>query len=154
MKVARLSALRTGRWINLNDHIGNPTRDIPAFSAVPQTNCATAYPKLLPHTCITISSCMTKTYFAPPSVDIEPRTRIRWSYAHDRLLFHNARYKSTVKPRWAYPYFASPVTNDFYRWMYLVLRWPIGCGNANLVSTFDTRLTRPFLKNNTLLKQF
>jgi len=89
-----------------------------SFSAVPQTNCATTYPKHLPQTYITRSSCITTTYFAPTSVDIEPRTRIRWSYSHERLLFHDTRCKSTVKPQWAYPYFATPVTNDFHRRMY------------------------------------
>jgi hypothetical protein len=107
MKEAKLSALCTGRWIDLNDHIGNRTRDLPAFSTVPQTNCATAYPKLLPQTYITRFSCVTMTYFASPSADIEPKTRIRLSYAHERLLFHDARCKSTLKPQWAYLYFAT-----------------------------------------------
>ena len=112
------------------------------FSAVPQTNCSTTYPRQLPHTNITRSSRITTTYFAPRSADIEPRTRIRWSYAHERLLFHDARCKSTVKPQWAYSYFATPVTNDFHRRMYQVLRSPIRCDNVNPPSTFDTRQTR------------
>jgi hypothetical protein len=55
MKVARLSAPRTGRLYLLghklfllekvNDHIGNRTRDIPAYSAVPQPNAPLGTPR-------------------------------------------------------------------------------------------------------------